>query len=212
MADNPIYCSNCGTANTGSGGFCQKCGSRLLASPAAIPTPMAVSPSPGAVTAYAPASAFAMQEYGGFWIRFVAFLVDRIILGAVAAPFFVVLVLPSILRAIREGRLHNEPPPEMVVSIVSAALTYAAIVFIGQWLYEAFLTSSSWQGTIGKKLLHLIVTDEQGNRISFARATGRYFAKIISSLILNIGFIMVAFTERKQGLHDMIAGTLVKRS
>lgn len=211
MADNPIYCSNCGAANTGSGEFCQKCGSRLLTSPAAIPAAMAVSPAPGAVATYAPA-AFAMQEYGGFWIRFVAFLVDRIILGVVAVPFFVVLVLPSILRVVKEGRLHNEPPPEMVVSIVSAALTYAAIVFVGQWLYEAFLTSSSWQGTIGKKLLHLIVTDEQGNRISFARATGRYFAKIISSLCLNIGFIMVAFTERKQGLHDMIAGTLVKRS
>ena len=60
--------------------------------------------------------------------------------------------------------------------------------------------------------LGMKVTDLAGNRISFLRATGRYFAKIISALILFIGFIMVAFTEKKQGLHDMIAGTLVVRT
>jgi len=53
------------------------------------------------------------------------------------------------------------------------------------------------------------VTDLNGNRISFARATGRHFAKWLSTLILWIGFIMVGFTDRKQGLHDMLAGTLV---
>jgi uncharacterized RDD family membrane protein YckC len=55
------------------------------------------------------------------------------------------------------------------------------------------------------------VTDLHGNRISFARATGRHFAKILSTMILFIGFIMVGFTERKQGLHDILAGTLVRK-
>jgi uncharacterized RDD family membrane protein YckC len=55
----------------------------------------------------------------------------------------------------------------------------------------------------------LIVTDNEGNRLSFGRATGRWLAKILSVLILWIGLIMIGFTERKQGLHDMIAGTLV---
>jgi uncharacterized RDD family membrane protein YckC len=59
--------------------------------------------------------------------------------------------------------------------------------------------------------LGIIVTDLEGRRIGFGRATGRYFAKILSALILGIGFLMVAFTQRKQGLHDMIAGTLVVR-
>ena len=63
-----------------------------------------------------------------------------------------------------------------------------------------------------KKALGLSVTDLSGNRIGFGRATGRYFAKILSGLILLIGFIMVAFTQRKQGLHDMLAGTLVYKA
>ena len=77
------------------------------------------------------------------------------------------------------------------------------------WLYYAVLTSSSWQATVGKKVLGLKVVDENGDRISFGRATGRYFAKIPSALILCIGFLMVAWTNRKRGLHDMIANTLV---
>ncbi|QIG54977.1 RDD family protein [Altererythrobacter sp. BO-6] len=68
------------------------------------------------------------------------------------------------------------------------------------------------QGTPGKRALGLIVTDLDGGRISPMRAVGRYFAKILSTIILFIGFIMIGFTERKQGLHDMIAGTLVQKA
>jgi uncharacterized RDD family membrane protein YckC len=79
------------------------------------------------------------------------------------------------------------------------------------WLYYALLESSTWQATLGKKALGLEVTDVEGRRISFGRASGRFFAKIISTLILFIGFIMAGFTEKKQALHDIIAGTLVIR-
>jgi len=75
--------------------------------------------------------------------------------------------------------------------------------------YFVGFESSAYQATPGKMALGLIVTDTDGRRISPMRAVGRYFAKILSGLILLIGFIMVAFTERKQGLHDMIASTLV---
>ena len=71
------------------------------------------------------------------------------------------------------------------------------------------LESSANQATVGKMALGIQVTDLQGNRISFGRALGRTLAKILSGLILLIGYIMAAFTEKKQGLHDMIAGTLV---
>jgi uncharacterized RDD family membrane protein YckC len=81
-----------------------------------------------------------------------------------------------------------------------------------QWLYEALLTSSSWQATVGKRILNLKVTDELGNPISFERATGRFFAKILSSLLFCFGYLMVAFSARKQGLHDMLAGTLVMKT
>ena len=75
---------------------------------------------------------------------------------------------------------------------------------MASWLYWALMESSAWQATLGKKLFGLKVTDLQGRRISFARASGRYFGKIVF-----VGFIMVAFTEKKQALHDMIAGCLV---
>jgi len=67
------------------------------------------------------------------------------------------------------------------------------------------------QATLGKRIVGLKVTDLAGNRIGFGRATGRHFAKMLSSMIMNIGYIMVAFTDRKQGLHDMLAGTLVMK-
>ncbi len=77
------------------------------------------------------------------------------------------------------------------------------------WLYYALFESSSKQATLGKMALGIVVTDIDGNRISFGRANARFWSKIISGMILGIGFLMAAFTEKKQGLHDMIAGTLV---
>jgi uncharacterized RDD family membrane protein YckC len=77
------------------------------------------------------------------------------------------------------------------------------------WLYYALLESSFKQATLGKMALGLKVTDMEGKRISFGQATGRYFAKILSGLILCIGYLMAAFTEKKQALHDIIVGTLV---
>ena len=77
------------------------------------------------------------------------------------------------------------------------------------WLYYALFESSSWQATPGKSLLGLYVTDLQGRPITFARATIRHFAKIISSLTFLVGYILAGFTEKKQALHDMIASCLV---
>jgi uncharacterized RDD family membrane protein YckC len=82
-------------------------------------------------------------------------------------------------------------------------------VLVADWLYFAYQESSPAQATIGKRALGIKVTDLEGNRISFGRATGRYFAKYLSAITLFIGFLLAAFTARKQALHDMIAGTLV---
>ena len=100
--------------------------------------------------------------------------------------------------------------PHSGVSLVRG-IVVRTLFFCASWIYEAVMESSSRQATLGKMAMGLKVTDEQGRRISFARATGRYFSKIISSFFL-IGYIMVGFTARKQGLHDMIAGTLVTRT
>ncbi len=79
------------------------------------------------------------------------------------------------------------------------------------WLYFALMESSKNQGTLGKMALGLKVTDMDGNKISFGRATGRYFSKILSGMILMIGYIIAGFTDKKQALHDMIASCLVLR-
>lgn len=86
------------------------------------------------------------------------------------------------------------------------------VVLAEGWMYYALMESSSYQGTLGKRALGLKVTDLGRARITFGSATIRYFSKILSALMLHIGFIMAAFTEKKQALHDIIASCLVIRS
>ena len=103
------------------------------------------------------------------------------------------------------------------MSLVDSAGDLSAFFFavanlanlVVNWLYYTLLESSEWQATLGKRALSMSVTDLNGNRISWGRANGRYWGKIISALILFIGFIMAAFTDKKQALHDKMAGTLV---
>jgi len=85
----------------------------------------------------------------------------------------------------------------------------SGISLIVGWLYFALMESSERGATVGKMAVGLRVVTDQGQRLTFLHATGRYFAKFISAIILGIGFLMVAFSDRKRGLHDMIAGTLV---
>jgi uncharacterized RDD family membrane protein YckC len=209
MPENFIFCSKCGAQNSALAQFCQNCGltlsSNLAQAQTAAPARAYTAAPPVAYVA-APAT-----PYGGFWIRFLAYVIDHAILGAVAAPLFFITVLPAIVRIAHQAERDQEPSPEMIIAIVSSVFVYIALAFVGQWLYEALLTSSAWQGTIGKRVLRLKVVDEVGTRISFGRATGRFFAKILSSMFFCIGFIMIGFTERKTGLHDMLAGTKVLR-
>jgi len=128
------------------------------------------------------------MNYAGFWRRVVASVTDSILLTT-AFNILMWFVFPDSLK-------ENQ-------------IFLFVITVIPTWLYYALLESSAKQGTLGKVILGMKVVDYNNQRISFARATGRYFSKIISAIILMIGFIMVAFTAKKQGLHDMIAGTLV---
>jgi len=81
--------------------------------------------------------------------------------------------------------------------------------FIVGWLYYAGMESSDNQATLGKKLSGIKVTDMEGGKIGFGKASGRYFGRIVSGLIFMIGYLMAGFTEKKQALHDMMAGCLV---
>lgn len=146
-----------------------------------------------------------MLWYGGFWRRFFAYFIDSIILNI--AGLIVGALGGGVLGILMVGAGNG---PDDIGS--AASVLGGGISLIFGWLYFALLESSSWQGTVGKKALGLCVTDLDGGRISFGRATGRYFAKFISAIIFGIGFLMVAFTDRKQGLHDMIASTLVYKA
>jgi uncharacterized RDD family membrane protein YckC len=198
MAEELIFCSRCGAQNDATARFCQRCGASLL--PAG--TPAATVPAPPATYA----APVARSAYGGFWIRFLAFLIDGILLGAVLVP------LSASIWGIHAARiLHGPWDGERIGNVVVLAPAWNSLWLIGSWLYEAFMLSSTWQATLGKLALGLRVTDEYGQRITFLRATGRHFAKYLSWMTACIGFIMVAFTERRQALHDFVAGTLVWR-
>jgi uncharacterized RDD family membrane protein YckC len=154
--------------------------------------PNAAPPPPPPVWASGPGGPPAIR-YGGFWIRVVAYLIDAIVLNIVLWLLTVITGLRLISYTATD---HLEPLPILAPLVVN-------------WLYFALMESSERGATLGKMAVGLRVVTGEGRRLSFANATGRYFAKFISALILGIGFLMVAFTERKRGLHDMIANTLV---
>ena len=143
------------------------------------------------------------RHYAGFWRRFAALIIDEmfiaiVVVGAEAVLGAILGVNIGLRLAIFGGKQLG---------------AVFALKFMGgtliHWLYWAGMESSAYQATLGKMALGLKVTDLQGEPISFGRATGRYFGKFISALLLGIGFLMAGWTEKKQALHDIMAGTLV---
>lgn len=132
-------------------------------------------------------------EYAGFWRRFVAVSIDSILI-------VIVVYIMTFVFGFMIGPLGGW---EAVVENI--------VDFVYSWIYWAAMESSSKQATLGKMALGIVVTDLEGRRISFGRATARYFGKTVSILILFIGFIMAGFTKKKQALHDLMAGCLVVR-
>jgi uncharacterized RDD family membrane protein YckC len=132
-------------------------------------------------------------------------VIDGILVGIVVWPVAAVMTVAIGVAG------HSVSMPGIGINLVSV-IVRLAFSGLAKWIYEASMESSSRQATVGKMALGLKVTDLEGRRISFARASGRHFAKYISGMILLIGYIMAGFTERKQALHDMIAGTLVQRT
>jgi len=131
--------------------------------------------------------------FASFWIRVGASLID----GVIIVGSMLLLMFVAMLSALM--------PPLMFLLLI---LVWIASI-VGPWLYTALFESSAMQATPGKKAIGLKVTDLQGNRISFGRATGRYFAEWITGMTFLVGYVMVAFTQKRQALHDMIAGTVV---
>jgi uncharacterized RDD family membrane protein YckC len=203
-----MFCPKCGKETDASGKFCQWCGSDIDAvAPKAV---MKTEPEEEDEEETSLAG-----NYAGLGRRFLAFIVDWIFLFifiAVAATFF---NLVQGLKYLYYLVVQRAP----IYALTEAGTTDAAMIpiiasvgvlfIIIPWLYFAGFECSKGQATPGKTLLRMVVTDWDGNRISFARATLRHFVKIISALILFIGFIMIGLTKKRQGLHDIVSGCLV---
>jgi uncharacterized RDD family membrane protein YckC len=150
-------------------------------------------------------------KFAGFWWRFLAYLIDSIIISFVSWILFIPIlgIFGVSMYSLQKTGMDIEDNPALLGSIILVYMLIVGISILFNWLYFALLESSKMQGTIGKMALRIKVTDYSGNRVSFARATGRYFGKILSSLILMIGYLMAGFTEKKQALHDILANCYV---
>ncbi len=196
-----MFCPNCGTAVVGSPKFCAKCGASLdtsgtTAAPLGGARPATLAPE-------APEA-----PYSGFWRRFGALIVDDII---VTVGFYAVVFVVAAAIAATAGKSAGTGASAGVGAREVIIIMLVAGVVLAPWLYYAGMESSSIQGTLGKLVAGIKVTDLEGKRVSFGRATGRYFAHILSGITLGVGYAMVVFTSHRQALHDMIAGTLIVR-
>lgn len=180
-----MFCTQCGTQNPDDAKFCHNCGKGLVAEGAVKPV-----------------------DYAGFWRRFVAYVVDRLILGIPSFVLVLVFIVPSIAGLVG-GCCDPGHVPFAILSFVMSWVWLVMVIIVGHLLYFAWFESSRFQATLGKMLLGIVVTDTAGQRVSFLRALGRNLGKIISHMIFNIGFLMGGITAKKQALHDMLADCLV---
>ncbi|QYZ78960.1 zinc-ribbon domain-containing protein [Methanofollis formosanus] len=174
-----MYCQTCGDLIPDDSAFCPSCGKRLVsATPPAEEAPV---------------------EYAGFIRRVAACILDSLVITAL---FFVPATLFGFILTIF---MDSSQVFSLLLEI--KPIIYI-IAFIFSFFYYAYLESSQRQATVGKRAIGIAVTDADGERISFGRATVRYIGKLLSELFFPVFFI-IAVTRKKQGLHDMAAGTLV---
>ena len=232
------FCTSCGSQVDQDTRFCHKCGQPVASSAplaqsapavsapyAPPPATYAAQPTAAATPVYAAPPVYAQaptSQYGGFWIRFVAYTVDSLIVGIPMTAIIVTVVLifgAGTFATLKS--LPSNPDPDQIqaqfIPMIGALIGAYAMFIVGaiviSWLYFALMESSERQATFGKAMLNLRVTDTNGNRLSFGHASGRFFSKIITGMVpFFIGYIMAGFTAKKQALHDFIAGTVVIRT
>lgn len=195
-----MYCPMCGFQNADSDNFCSRCGHRLV--PDTVferPSTEGIQPQGDFAFSTYPPLTF---QYAGFWRRLTAFWFDWMILFGITIAFSIPLMIIRGIEHVPDA-LHLFPsrnplsPAGFVLNLLLA------------WLYHAILESSKMQATLGKRMIGIKVADYKGKRISFGSATLRHFSKIISACLFFTGFLMIAVTRKKQGLHDKIAKCLV---
>jgi len=197
-----MFCTQCGAQNPDEAKFCFSCGNPLPSSATVVAAPPVTPASPPLAPPTVP-----RVEYAGFGRRLLAMLIDSLILSIPSGIIFLLFILPTITAAI-----HTEDADQIASMVLSSVFSW---VWVGMLMslipliYHSAFECSEYQATPGKMALGIIVTDMQGRRITFMRSLGRNLGKILSKMIIYIGFLMVAFTEKQQGLHDMLADCLV---
>jgi len=175
-----MQCLKCGTQNVDYASYCTGCGNPLVDTNLAI-----------------------YKNYAGFWKRLGAVVIDSMLLSLFSG------ICVGIIVFVLGGAMVFSGGNGVLPYGVLMVLTIYLLGFTINWLYFTLMESSVKQATLGKMALGIVVTDDQGKRISFARANVRYWSKILSTMFLCVGYIMAAFTAKKQAMHDLIASTLV---
>jgi uncharacterized RDD family membrane protein YckC len=217
-----MFCSSCGSQLNPGSRFCNQCGAPISSAP-----PAAYAAQPGTTHPSGLAAPHAGPPYAGFWLRVGAYLIDGVILAIpVLIVEFLLIFRTGILTTILNlaAKQQSQAPDQVAAqmndvmrtilpAILKVWLVVFLVSFVTQWLYFSLMESSSKQATIGKIALGLYVTDMQGQRISFGRATARSLTKIGMGFVPlgSVGYILAGFTERKQALEDFAASTLVYR-
>ncbi len=199
-----MFCPKCGKETDASGKFCQWCGADIESVQARPVAPAPPEEDEGPEVGI----------YAGLGRRLIAFIIDIILillLDIVVAGVFGLFRgfqnLVYYMQGVPVAELTTEGSMAALASSIVAA--YGLTLIVVPWLYYAGFESSRSQATPGKVLMSLIVTDMQGAKPTFARTTLRFFWKYLSALIIFIGFIMIGFTNKHQGLHDKLSGCLV---
>jgi uncharacterized RDD family membrane protein YckC len=223
-----MFCSKCGTALFEGAAFCTVCGqptgnardfgvaSATAAGPM-VSAAGAVVAAPAMPGSAAPAPAWPAQAtgflYAGFWLRVVAAIIDGIVVSIPFVPFVI-----AVFSGIMPMMMHSPNPQEFVFALLPRLALLLVFSQIVGWLYWGLMESSAWQATLGKKALGLYVTDLAGRRATLGRTSGRYCAGRLVAVVPYIGglyflvdCICAGLTERKQAIHDIIAGCLVLR-
>ncbi len=177
-----VFCNQCGLAVTLAARSCNRCGASMPVANSRVATfPLA---------------------YASFGERFAALFLDVLLMMLIIFPS--VFILGGVIGL--AGAIVEMPTDGRRLVAKITGIAFSVLV---RWFYFAGCESSVWQGTVGKKILGIRVTDMFGNRISFGRATVRFFGRILSTVCLGLGFWSVLWDQYSQGWHDKIAGTLV---
>lgn len=188
-----MWCPKCG-AQLGEGArFCGLCGQDLSShvQPAPVPQPRASRERMPALLIDG-----SIPQYAGFWRRLAAYVLDGMVIAFFLGNYGLLMSYAYYTR-------------DYDVSTKAVAIALAAIALLFVWAYFSCMESSRLQATLGKMAAGIYVTDLDGKRISFARASGRFFGKILSAIVVCAGYVMAGFTEKRQALHDQLAGCLV---